>query len=198
MTFIPQARIDERTGRLWGENKLAPNFDVEKLLDTLDLALLWSSLPPGIMAEISPYDRRVTVNEGMRVDFDRNTGLYRFTVAHEIGHWFLHAEGARSDTGQLFESNLVLCREEQKSDPAEVQANKFAAALLAPRDLLREAVPKSQWEGRSTVQQLAGTFGMSYQAMLFRLYELGLAHEGDDGVPRSGKKADPNQGSLFS
>jgi Zn-dependent peptidase ImmA (M78 family) len=84
------------------------------------------------------------------------------------------------------------------STRSEGQANKFAAALLAPRDLLREAAPKSQWQGRSTVQQLAGTFGMSLQAMLFRLYELGLAHEGDHGVTRSGKRVDPNRGSLFS
>lgn len=57
-------------------------------------------------------------------------GRRRFALAHELGHWLLHA-----DRTQLF-----LCLQENLRDydasAEEIEANAFAAALLLPRPMM--------------------------------------------------------------
>lgn len=80
-------------------------------------------------------------------------GRYRFTVAHEIGHWVLHAPLYTHDEAQrsLFEDErerddeLVSLRRDVfpkakrgRLPPEEWQANRFAIALLIDPDRLRE------------------------------------------------------------
>lgn len=196
MTYVPQARIELQVAELWRTYDLAPNFDLERLLDDLDLGILWTELQPEVLAEISPYERRVTINERRRSTFDSNQGLYRFTLAHEVGHWYLHAEGPRSGSRVLFEARQVLCRDGDRND-VETQAHRFGGALLAPRDAVRAAMPSASWKGWMPVRRMADHFGLSSTAMFVRLKELGLAHDSVNGVPASGHKTDPNQQSLF-
>ena len=196
MNFIPAALIEMRAEELWQRFRLEPKFDVEALLDYLDLKLLWTGLSDGILAEITPYDRRISVNERRRMEFDQNLGLYRFTLAHEVGHWFLHAEGARSGSGLLFDAQSLFGRDGRAS-PMETQAHKFAGALLAPRHEVVAAQAGRPWEGWQEVGRLAGEFDMSKLAMFIRLKELQLAHEDERGVPASGRAVDPRQGSLL-
>jgi hypothetical protein len=196
MTYIPPARIEARSAELWRTYGLMPNFDIERLLDDIDLSVLWTELHPEVLAEISPYERRVAINEQRKLTFDGNKGLYRFTLAHEIGHWHLHAEGARSGSGLLFDGTTVLCRDNERNE-IETQAHRFAAALLAPRDELVSVLPRYDWRGWLPVRQLAEKFGMSLTAIFVRLRELELAHEDSNGAPSSGTKSDPNQPSLF-
>jgi hypothetical protein len=61
----------------------------------------------------------------------------RFTIAHELGHWYLHQHGQQS----------LFCRhgsvdEDAKADPPELpeieaEANWFAASLLMPAGMVR-------------------------------------------------------------
>jgi IrrE N-terminal-like domain len=88
----------------------------------------------------------------------------RFTVAHEIGHHLLHSDGA-----------AVLCRPvdvEAAAEDAralERQANRFAAELLMPEDLVRA---EADGDGPDPIA-LAARFGVSDIAMGFRLVNLG-------------------------
>jgi Zn-dependent peptidase ImmA (M78 family) len=89
----------------------------------------------------------------------------RFTLAHEVGHWVcqcLEGKGAP-----------VMCRAEDVSEGAdrmlEREANVFAAELLMPEPALRSEFPR---EG-----DLAERFGVSSEAMAWRLYNLGLVEE---------------------
>ena len=65
-------------------------------------------------------------------------GRYRFSVAHEIGHWRLHRSYVASDADQtsLFETPsepTVICRSSQAKEPIEWQADVFSSCLLMPR-----------------------------------------------------------------
>jgi hypothetical protein len=64
----------------------------------------------------------------------REPGRRRFAVAHELGHWFLHAA----------ESQYFVCTAQQmreyKGSPLEVEANLFASELLMPTFLFRPLV----------------------------------------------------------
>lgn len=91
----------------------------------------------------------------------------RFTIAHELGHHFLHL----MEDGEFYDSEVDLFREtgSPKSKQVEVQANQFAAALLMPKDLVREALKHT-----SGVANLARVFNVSEEAMGIRLAQLGI------------------------
>lgn len=55
----------------------------------------------------------------------------RFSIAHEIGHWFLHAQQ---------HNGKIVFRTRKSSDRIEAEANAFAGALLMPSKLLYDAL----------------------------------------------------------
>lgn len=106
----------------------------------------------------------------------------RFTIAHEIGHFLLHAT-----EGQLFidhKKSAVFLRDSNSSTGErrqEVEANAFAAALLMPRSSLNELLV-SQEVGvidDESLASMAETLGVSVQALSLRLGRLGLLEHAD-------------------
>lgn len=90
----------------------------------------------------------------------------RFTKAHELGHYFMHCAGG---DGELVFEDKILFRDENFMNPKERQANKFAADLLMPEELVREEIKK----GQKSVQNLAAHFKVSVIAMKFQLLSMG-------------------------
>ncbi len=87
-----------------------------------------------------------------------------FTVAHELGHYFLH-EGKVTEVF-LREQILNLTEESRES---EQEANWFAASLLMPEKLIKKYYSISK-----DVDVLSTLFGVSPTAVYFRLKNLGL------------------------
>jgi len=85
----------------------------------------------------------------------------RFTVAHELGHFALGHEDSPRDSGNFYASG----------DPKERMANKFAAELLMPGSLIRQYYNSG---AAQSVEALAQLFGVSRDAMGYRLINLGL------------------------
>lgn len=101
----------------------------------------------------------------------------RFSIAHEIGHLLLHGSELHVD-----EHAFVAFRDPESSkasDPQEIEANQFAAALLMPPDLLRSAILQlgSDPDVTEAIQSLAQTFQVSHEAMTIRLKSLGWLTE---------------------
>ena len=92
----------------------------------------------------------------------------RFTLAHEIGHYIHRYQDYPHDA----KAGMVEYRNEMSSlgtDPEEVWANKFAAALLMPANIVR----KFWAEGRSR-SEIAQIFHVSEAALQNRLNTLYL------------------------
>jgi Zn-dependent peptidase ImmA (M78 family) len=96
----------------------------------------------------------------------------RFTIAHEIGHHFLHL----MKDGEFVDGEADLFRQppedESQVTPVhrmEIQANMFAAALLMPEDAVR-----AEWEGLKSIPAMARRFNVSQEAMGIRIGQLGL------------------------
>ena len=106
-----------------------------------------------------PAERRVYVNGAEPAQ------RRRFTLAHELGHWICQClEGTAAP---------VYCRATEIGlDPSvkalEREANVFAAELLMPEPAVRSA-----WNGDP--DECADRFGVSGEAMRWRLYSFGLA-----------------------
>lgn len=102
----------------------------------------------------------------------------RFTIAHEIGHFVMHASDNQQQ--RLFVDRSTMFKRDENSstgdDLQEIQANQFAAALLMPEKLIREEIASSRLDldDEEDVSDLAKRFNVSAAAMTFRLENLGL------------------------
>ena len=61
------------------------------------------------------------------INYKRSYGHQNFTLAHELGHWFLHRGVSISDDDRALGYS---------SDEVEQETNKFASELLYPEELL--------------------------------------------------------------
>ena len=188
---------------------VCPPVPVEEIIEAhLGLTFDFADLPrllnvPNALGGTWFRDRKVKIDQSLDPSvFPDKLGRYRFTVAHEIGHWELHRHKYLSVEGQatMFagDDRSVICRSDDKSQ-LEWQADSFAGCLLLPKDMVyahwesvygnREpyiaideiADLKARWglgeNERPTVEvarQLAPVFQVSAQAMQIRLIDLGL------------------------
>jgi Zn-dependent peptidase ImmA (M78 family) len=90
----------------------------------------------------------------------------RFTIAHEIGHLVLHAPGGTAAVFCRVTDPLVIA-----ANRIEREANRFAAELLMPEDLVRAEAARVGPDRAA----LADLFQVSAPAMGWRLLNLGLA-----------------------
>lgn len=86
----------------------------------------------------------------------------RFTIAHEIGHFFLHKEMLKDD---VIHVDIMY----RMTNEQEKEVDYFAGALLINKTLLE----KMKNEGNS-ITELANLFDVSVSAMTVRLDILGL------------------------
>jgi Zn-dependent peptidase ImmA (M78 family) len=97
----------------------------------------------------------------------------RFTIAHECGHFLLH-KGDEIHIDRTFRINK---RNEVSSlavDPDEIEANRFAAELLMPFDMIMADLRERDIdaENEQDIKQLAERYQVSLQAMTHRITNL--------------------------
>lgn len=96
----------------------------------------------------------------------------RFTIAHELGHLILHEVDVHIDR-----DFRVMRRDGNSStasDPLEIEANRFAAELLMPYDMMAAEFTDHgvDMEHMEEVGRLARRYGVSVQAMMHRIANL--------------------------
>lgn len=185
-----------------------PPIPVEAILESylglrIEFDGLSSMFGEDVLGACYMKQKRIVVDESLDPTQDARTeGRYRFTLAHEAGHWSLHRTYFISDPrqGVLFSDDgpSFVCRKNTRKESMEWQADKFATHLLMPERMMR-----SEWERiaggrpyitvrdlqeataaiqgadpRSVVAALAGMmagrFQVSTEAMSYRLVELGM------------------------
>lgn len=105
--------------------------------------------------------------EAIYVNAEEPYNRKTFTIAHELGHHFLHREHFASHQNEY----SVLMRRPFKAanDPLEKEANAFAANLLVPRKML------DQYWREASIDELAEIFAVSKDVIRARLQlEYGL------------------------
>ena len=106
----------------------------------------------------------------------------RFTIAHELGHFFLHKN---STPDGFTDTTRTMSRTTSYWDPVESEANDFAARLLMPEKFIlsegnkviknfkivykQERIPQDYF-----ISNMAQIFNVSVQAMTYRLKNLGI------------------------
>jgi len=106
----------------------------------------------------------------------------RFTLAHEIGHYFHHFSESRMN---FIDTKKSMSRSQSYWDTIESEANAFAAQLLMPKSLILSEGEKiisnylqnnntKQIPSRIFTEQMASLFNVSTPAMKYRLKNLGI------------------------
>ena len=120
-----------------------------------------------------PAERRIVLNANERIGGRNDPPLrrFRFTIAHEIGHWVCHCLSGRAP-----KLEPSYCRAVDLTDAAdrtlEREANVFAAELLMPEPAVRAV-----WEELGEVEACAFRFDVSPTAMQWRMFSFGLAKQ---------------------
>jgi hypothetical protein len=98
-----------------------------------------------------------------------NQGFIHFTVAHELGHYFMETHQKKffgdGETTHYSQSGFV------SYDPFEVEADHFAAAFLMPQKLFKDALG-NVGEGIAAIDTLHHLFTTSLTATAIRFAEL--------------------------
>lgn len=214
--FLPEKRIEDQAQLLldeWAEAHEAttePPVPVDDILELhLELGFCLADLQaelghPDVLGGIWFGDRMIKVDQSLDPSIQpRLLGRYRFTLAHEMGHWRLHRQHLMDDPSarSLFEANCepAFVQRSSANPPEEIQANAFAACVLMPRQMIFDEWAK--WRGshdpvaisslpvgdchadrqaneEMTMDQfckpLAERFEVSSQAMRYRLQKLEL------------------------
>lgn len=97
---------------------------------------------PDILGAIFFDQKRIVIDESLDPDANpAKEGRYRYTAAHEVGHWRLYRALFGKDPAQtsLLEPNAapsVVCRTSQAKERIEFQADLYASCVLMPRKLV--------------------------------------------------------------
>ncbi|RYD94539.1 MAG: ImmA/IrrE family metallo-endopeptidase [Sphingobacteriales bacterium] len=153
--------------------KIADHQDVapvrlSELAKAFGVPVKAATLAPGISGEIRPDENGFVI----RINRHDPAKRQRFSVAHELAHFLLHADqiGTGISDDVLYRSSL--------SDRREAQANRLAADILMPDDLVRQQVEAAHEKGvGDLVLFLAEEFAVSEAAMRIKLDQLGIAYD---------------------
>jgi Zn-dependent peptidase ImmA (M78 family) len=165
----PEARAAETLAKL--DFRLLP-IPVEKVAKSL-----------GALIRFQPFDEELSgmifIKEGVAiigVNALHHPNRQRFTLAHEIGHLVMHRDIISTEV-HVDREFAVLMRDATSAtgqNKIEREANRFAAALLVPRNLLEKELKAKPFDidGQSPLDELAKKFRVSKQMMEFRITNL--------------------------
>lgn len=167
--------LAENISEKYNPNKLSPfpYQNIEK--DRGDLKIIFIELPQGVSGAIT--FEKDTSEFIILINKDSPETRKHFTIAHELGHYFLHQEIIKSEEMVIdhevnLEGRTLFRLDNVQSTRIETEANNFAASLIMPREQV-----STVWKELSSIEECAKIFNVSALAMTIRLIKLGLIKE---------------------
>ncbi|MCC7362087.1 MAG: ImmA/IrrE family metallo-endopeptidase [Anaerolineales bacterium] len=210
--FLPDSVIENRAQALLDRyrREIGPvdcfPVPAEKIADLLlELQIDWAPIDDTdvepVLAAIIPSTHTLRLNERRRPFFNEYFGSLAYSIAHELGHHELHLAEPEMVQLPLLDGAgcpAYLCRHTgQERDRRELQAERFAASLLMPTDLLLPVIKPLDLLKWRTLYELRDNVGVSISALVKRLEGLGrLFVTRDRKLYRSREEA-TGQATLF-
>lgn len=169
-------RLEDAAGKLLAECKVdGYPVPVDQIADHLGAVVVYQPFDSDDISGLLYRTRGSAPIIG--VNSTNTSSRRRFTIAHEIGHLILH-EGHQLIVERHVQVNFRDSTNNTVTAAEEIEANRFAAALLMPRPLIGQAL-QILLEGRpladaELVGRLRARFEVSRPAMDYRLASLGI------------------------
>jgi len=149
-----------------------PPVPVLAIVKSFGILVRFGPLPEDLSGFLMHEDGRTIIGVNSRQTKPRQT----FTLAHELGHFVLHP------SANFVDHHLIYFRDSRSAeaiDIREIQANEFAADLLMPERFISPHLKGRTVDLEDDVflAGLAKRFGVSSQALTFRLLNLNLANQ---------------------
>ena len=155
--------LEELTNEiLFEHDMLKIPVDVVKIADDLGIEIYETELKKEISGAIS-YDSK-NKKFSILLNKKNSTKRKRFTIAHELGHYFLHKNILEND-----EIHIDIMYRDDSRNYEEKKVDYFAGALLMNKMLLEKLYNKTD-----SIAELSEIFDVSESAMTVRLNILGL------------------------
>ena len=160
------ARADEAAERLLRE------FGIDKapiqpnaIAEGLGAIVVTQELEPDVSGML------VRESDGLIIGVNKHHAPVRrrFTIAHELGHLELHRGRVL-----ILDTPVRVDFRDGASSREESEANRFAAALLMPQEMVVRAAAAASRDPDELIKSLAREFRVSPAAMGYRLINLGI------------------------
>lgn len=142
-----------------------------------DISVVYGSTTRNGISGAILYDDN-TQKYKILINSDEPEARQNFSLAHELGHYFLHQEelkkqGQNGFITTIYGYDSALLRESTaiESKQIETEANAFAAELLMPEQKVRQIVAETP---NFTIEDYAKIFHVSVAAMAIRVERLDL------------------------
>lgn len=152
-------------------NMQAP-IDIFDILDKLNINYSFDDMEDDLSGFLLVENNLASI----AINDSHHPNRQRFTTAHELGHYCLHCKGKddhRLFVDKAYRRNTISSSGTQKK---EIEANRFAAAVLMPEALIKIYVCSNEITDID-IYRLSIKFQVSEQAMTLRLVRLGLIEE---------------------
>lgn len=149
--------------------------DIITIARQIGFKVIRSDIPKSGMIVISDeLKEKFGTDRLILVNYSETPTRVRFTVAHELGHYFLKIE----PKGLFYKKKYFAYRDSDNHDDEEKEANAFAAAVLMPEEKVRKVVKKTiekrgMYDFDAVVAEVARTFLVSLGSATYRLMNLG-------------------------
>jgi Zn-dependent peptidase ImmA (M78 family) len=156
---------------------IKPPVPVERIAQFLEATIIYE--PFKGQDDISGMLFRDEKTRIIGINSSHHENRQRFSIAHEIGHLFLHEKEMFID--KVVKVNFRDSRSSMAIDFEEIEANAFAAELLMPSEFVQKEINKllnqkdSHYFDKDTlISSLAKIFQVSTISMEYRLNNLGI------------------------
>jgi len=162
--------LSEEAARILKKLKIKkPSVPISDVAEALGAHVRYSPFDGELAGMLVRGDNKQTI---IGVNSLHHIHRQRFTIAHECGHLLFHKGDVHIDRG--FRINKRDSLSSQAVDPEEIEANRFAAELLMPREMVIADVVDREIdiEDESALKELALRYQVSLQAMTHRIRNL--------------------------
>ncbi len=166
----PVSVIRQKATRLLRDFDIdSPPIPVDAIAERLGAEIRYSPFDGELAGMLMRGDDQTVIGVNSLHHINRQ----RFTIAHECGHLLLH-KGQDVHIDRTFRVNRRDAVSSQAVDPEEVEANRFAAELLMPYDMVMNDLVEYDidMESEDDLKELSDKYEVSLQAMTHRITNL--------------------------
>lgn len=161
-------------------------INVYQVAENLGSHVIFESLPNDFYMKLKAFCYKEDGFSLIGINKNHPVVLQRYSLAHELHHLLYD-----------FDAQNFTCGPGNESKEVEVDAERFAAELLMPRNMIERLTSNPLNTSYLTISLVAQHFGVSYEAAAIRLEKFGLINSSKEACDRSYRNKDKQKTNFL-